>query len=152
MKLATLCYIKENDKTLMLHRIKKKNDIHNGKWNGLGGKLNPGETPEDCIIREVYEESGLTIKYPVLKGHLTFPKFSKNEDWYVFVFLANQFSGKLIDSPEGHLQWVDDNNISNLNLWEGDFLFLEWLKDHRFFSGKLVYKNGDLIDHHVNFY
>ncbi len=136
----------------MLHRIKKKNDIHCGKWNGLGGKMNPGETPEDCIIREVYEESGLTIRSPKLKGHLTFPKFAQNEDWYVFVFIASQFTGELIDSSEGHLEWINDQEISNLNLWEGDFLFLEWLKDHRFFSGKLVYENGTLIDHHVCFH
>lgn len=75
MKLATLCYIKKDGKTLMLHRIKKKNDMHEGKWNGLGGKFEPGETPEDCVIREIEEESGLNIIKPRLRGLLTFPEF-----------------------------------------------------------------------------
>ena len=75
MKLATLCYIRQNNKTLMLHRVKKKNDIHQDKWNGLGGKFLPGETPEECVVREVKEESGLHIIKPELKGILTFPEF-----------------------------------------------------------------------------
>ncbi|MAI88720.1 MAG: DNA mismatch repair protein MutT, partial [Candidatus Marinimicrobia bacterium] len=75
MKIGTLCYITDSEKTLMLHRVKKENDMHEGKWNGLGGKLEAGESPEECVIREVYEESGLTIKNPKLKGIITFPKF-----------------------------------------------------------------------------
>src|SRR3990172_9255073 len=99
MKLATLCYVRKDGKTLMVHRIKKTNDMHQGKWNGLGGKFEPGETPEQCAIREIYEESGLLVKQPELKGFLTFPGFSNDEDWYAFVFVAHQFSGELIDSP-----------------------------------------------------
>jgi len=79
----------------MIHRIKKENDMHQGKWNGLGGKLDPGETPEECVIREVYEESGLAIVDPLLKGVLTFPKFAKNEDWYAFIFVAREFHGRI---------------------------------------------------------
>ncbi len=85
----------------MLHRIKKENDIHEGKWNGLGGKFEPGETPEACAIRDVKEESGLKINSPILKGIITFPLFSPNTDWYVFVFTADQSAGELIESDEG---------------------------------------------------
>src|SRR5512139_2172360 len=101
MKMATLCYVRQSGKTLMVHRNKKANDMHLGKWNGLGGKLEPGETPEECAVREIYEESGLHVQQPVLKGLLTFPGFSNEEDWYAFVYVADQFSGELIDSPEG---------------------------------------------------
>lgn len=152
MKLTTLCYIKKYGKTLMLHRIKKQNDIHEGKWNGLGGHLEKGETPEECVIREVYEESGLTVKNPLLRGILTFPLFNGFEDEYTFLFTASDFEGELIDSNEGKLEWIEDSMVLGLNLWEGDKLFLEWLNDSRFFSGKLVYKDGILIEYNVNFY
>lgn len=147
MKLATLCYVRENNKTLMLHRVKRKNDIHQDKWNGLGGKFLPGETPEECVIREVYEESGLMLNDPQLKGILTFPEFSAGEDWYVFVFVADHFEGSLIDSSEGNLEWIDDSDLLDLNLWEGDKYFLQYLNDNVFFSGKFYYKNGQLKDH-----
>ena len=114
MKLATLCYLKANGQTLMLHRIKKQQDMHAGKWNGLGGKFLPGETPEQCAIREVQEESGLTMTNPVLRGILTFPAFSKDEDWYCFLFVGRQFSGELIDSNEGVLAWIDDDKVLDL--------------------------------------
>ena len=107
MILATLCYIKRNGKTLMVHRNKKLNDIHAGKWNGLGGKIETGESPEECVRREVREEAGLTIENPKLHGLVMFPNF-KGNDWYVFVFTATEFIGELIDSPEGKLQWIED--------------------------------------------
>jgi len=149
MKLATLCYLKQDGKTLMLHRTKKKNDIHQDKWNGLGGKFLPGETPEECVTREILEESGYLIKNPQLKGILTFPNFNKNEDWYVFVFVATQFEGQEIISPEGHLQWIDDGALHALPLWEGDKYFLEMLGKHIFFSGKFIYQEGSLLDHQI---
>lgn len=152
MKLATLCYIKNNGKTLMLHRVKKQNDMHEGKWNGLGGKLEPGETPEESVIREVKEESGITIKNPELKGLLTFPAFDTNDEWKVFVFIANEFEGELIESNEGNLKWINNNEIFDLNLWEGDRIFLKWLGNSGFFSGKFVYNEGKLIDHSVVFH
>jgi 8-oxo-dGTP diphosphatase len=152
MKLATLCYIRKDHKTLMVHRIKKENDMHAGKWNGLGGKLEPGETPEDCAIREIREESGLEAKHMVLKGLLTFPLFAKNEDWYAFVFVVDQVEGELTDSPEGVLAWVEDDRLLELNLWEGDHIFLPWLEREGFFSARFVYQDGRLIDHGVNFY
>lgn len=152
MVLTTLCYIKKDGKTLMLHRVKKKNDIHVDKWNGLGGHIEQGETPEECVIREVCEESGLTLKKPLLHGILTFPLFDGLEDEYTFLFTASDFEGEIIDSPEGILEWIDDSEMRNLNLWEGDKVFLQWLEDGRFFSGKLVYKNGVLVEHKVTFY
>ena len=90
MILATLCYVidKKNEQILMLHRVKKKNDFHEGKWNGLGGKFDEGESPEDCVIREIREESGLKIKKPRLHGFITFPNFDGKNDWHVFIYTA----------------------------------------------------------------
>ena len=152
IKLATLCYVRRDGKTLMLHRIKKANDMHQGKWNGLGGKLEPGERPEECAIREIYEESGLHVAKLDLKGFLTFPGFHGEEDWYAFVFVAEPVGEQLIDSPEGVLRWIDDADLPGLNLWEGDPIFLKWLDNPGFFSAKFVYKNGALVDHSVSFY
>jgi 8-oxo-dGTP diphosphatase len=152
VKLATLCYLKANGKTLMLHRIKRANDMHAGKWNGLGGKLLPGETPQACAIREVQEESGLTLINPVWRGVLTFPAFNNNEDWYVFVFVGRHFSGELIDSAEGVLAWIEDEQLPMLNLWEGDHIFLQWLDLELFFSGHFLYQEERLIEHSVTFY
>lgn len=152
MKLATLCYLRHPGQTLMIHRIKKPNDMHLGKWNGLGGKLEPGETPEECAVREIYEESGLRAQNPRLKGLITFPGFANEEDWYTFLFVVTEFEGKLIDSPEGVLKWIDDEELLSLPLWEGDHIFIPWLDQPRFFSAKFVYKDGVLVSHSVNFY
>jgi 8-oxo-dGTP diphosphatase len=152
IKLATLCYVRQGDQTLMVHRIKNRNDMHEGKWNGLGGKLEPGETPEECAIREIYEESGLKVRHPELKGLLTFPGFANDEDWYAFVFVVTEFTGELIDSPEGDLAWVDNSGLVELNLWEGDKIFLSWLERPGFFSGKFIYQEGKFIDYNVVFY
>jgi 8-oxo-dGTP diphosphatase len=152
MKLATLCYVKRNGQTLMVHRIKKANDMHMGKWNGLGGKLEPGETPEECALREIFEESGLSVRNPQLKGFITFPAFDDFEDWYVFVYVVTDFEGDLIDSPEGNLQWVNNSDLTSLNLWDGDAIFLSWLDRKGIFSAKFIYKDGRLISHEVVFY
>lgn len=145
MKLSTLCYVKNDHKTLMLHRVKKENDIHEGKWVGLGGKVENGESPEECAIREVKEESGLLINAPVLKGVLTFPKFKNQEDWYVFLYVAYSFSGELSECDEGILKWIDDSALFELNLWEGDQIFLKYLEKEGIFSGKFVYEEKKLI-------
>ena len=152
MKLATLCYIRQSAKTLMIHRVKKANDIHAGKWNGLGGKLEPGESPEECVVREVLEESGLRATRLHLKGFLTFPLFAANEDWYAFVFVVDEFGGELIDSPEGDLEWIDDDKLLSLNLWEGDLLFLPLLDQPGLFSAKIVYRDGRLVSHSLIMY
>ena len=144
MILATLCYVKHNGKTLMVHRNKKPGDMHAGKWNGLGGKFEPGETPEACIQREVEEEAGLVIQNPHLHGLLLFPNF-KGADWYVFVFTAQEFTGTVSESsPEGRLAWVDDEQLMNLNLWESDHVFLPWLETGKFFSAQFDYE-GDVM-------
>ena len=152
MKLATLCYIRKDDQTLMIHRVKKANDMHAGKWNGLGGKLESGETPEECAIREIWEETGLRVVNPKLRGIITFPGFSNDEDWYTFLYVVDDFQGVLIDSPEGVLKWIPDDQLLNLNLWEGDRIFIPWLDATAFFSAKFVYKEGKLLDHSVVFY
>lgn len=152
MKLATLCYVRRAGQTLMIHRIKKANDMHQGKWNGLGGKLDPGETPEECAIREIREESGLTARNPILKGVLTFPGFANEEDWYAFVFVVREFEGQLIDPEEGYLQWIDNSRLLELPLWEGDLIFIPWLEQPGFFSAKFTYHEGKLVDHSVVFY
>ncbi len=152
MKLATLCYLRKDGRTLMIHRVKKAGDIHAGKWNGLGGKLEPGETPEECAVREIREESGLVARRLELKGILSFPGFANDEDWYAFVFLVPEFEGQIGESQEGYLQWIESEGIHDLNLWEGDRIFLPWLDQPGFFSGKFVYKNGGLVENSVNFY
>jgi 8-oxo-dGTP diphosphatase len=150
--LATLVYVRRPGQTLMLHRIKRAGDMHQGKWNGLGGKLEPGESPEMCAIREVYEESGLRIHNPELRGILTFPDFRADEHWYAFVFVAHTFTGTLIDSAEGALQWIDNDRLLALPLWEGDRIFLPWLDQDRFFSARFVYKEGRLCAYDAVFY
>jgi len=154
MKLATLCYVMDNktNKTLMIHRVKKKNDYHEGKWNGLGGKFNEGESPEDCVIREVKEEAGLKIVNPRMHGFISFPLFDEKDDWYVFIFTAEEFSGELIDSHEGNLEWILNENLTELNLWDGDKIFLEWLFQDKFFSAKFVYEEGKMKSYRVHFY
>jgi len=154
MKLATLCYVKDlkNKKTLMLYRNKKENDYHEGKWNGLGGKFEVGETPEECAIRELKEETGLDVKNPKLNGLITFPNFDGVDDWYVFLFTITEYSGEIIDSPEGKLEWIPNDKLASLNLWDGDKIFLEWLSKDKFFSAKFNYENGKFIDYKVCFY
>jgi len=154
MKLATLCYVldKKSNSTLMIYRNKKKNDYHLGKWNGLGGKFEPGESPEECAIREIKEESGLKVKSVNMKGFITFPLFDGLDDWYVFLFTAVDYEGKMIDSPEGKLEWIQNDKLVEINLWEGDKIFIPWLFDDKFFSAKFNYKDGKFIDYEVRFY
>lgn len=152
MKLATLCYVRQGNKTLMLYRNKKENDYHEGKWNGLGGKLEQGESPEECVIREIREESGLLIENPIMHGFITFPLFDGKDDWYVFVFTAAEFTGKLIDSSEGKLEWIDNDKLVDLNLWDGDKIFMDWLFQEKFFSAKFNYSDGKFVDYQVYFH
>lgn len=153
MKLATLCYLRKDGKTLMIHRNKKEGDMHKDKWNGLGGKLEDGETPEECAIREVKEESGLDCKNPKLKGFLTFPGSHEEVTWNVFVFVIEDFSGEMVsDTPEGTLEWIEDAKLFDLNIQEGDRIFLPWLDQEGMFSAKFVYQDKKLMDYSVNFY
>lgn len=153
MILGTICYIDNGSSYLLLHRNKKENDVHQGKWIGVGGKLEQGETPEECIKREVFEETGLTIQQPVLRGVITFPKFDGVNDWYVFVYTATQFTGQIGECPEGTLEWVPYAEVLCKPTWEGDYLFVKWLLDKEpFFSAKVTYDNQKLIEQSVVFY
>ncbi|MFH1524389.1 MAG: 8-oxo-dGTP diphosphatase [Chloroflexota bacterium] len=151
MILATLCYVKRDGYTLMIHRVKRADDIHAGKWNGLGGKFEPGESPEGCVVREVREESGLEIVHPKMCGLLMFPAF-KGEDWYVFAFTAAEFSGELQENEEGFLKWIPDAELESLSLWPSDHIFLPWIRDEKFFSAKFVYDGEMYQSYEVNFY
>ena len=153
MKLATLCYIEKDNSYLMLHRVKIKNDMHKNLWVGLGGKFEAGESPEDCVIREVYEESGLEIRNPKLRGIMTFPKDFNNDDWYVFLYTANEFSGQIKSCSEGELVWVDKSKLNDLPMHEADRHFLKWIQENKgIFSVKFSYDNGFLNDYRVLFY
>ncbi len=137
----------------MIHRNSRKDDMHFGKWNAPGGKVEPGESPEECVLREVYEETGLHLKSPRMRGVLTFPAFDGQEDWYVFVFTGREFQGQLKNScHEGDLFWLNDSELKHIPLWEGDRIFMEWLEGNRFFSGKFVYDSDGFKSHEVIFY
>ena len=145
-QLTTLCYIEENEKYLMLHRTKKDNDENHDKWIGVGGHFEKGESPEECLVREVKEETGLTLHSFDFRGIVTFVS-DENPAEYMCLFTSKDFSGEMIQCNEGQLEWVDKSDVTNLNLWEGDRLFLELLtRDVPFFSMKLVYKNGRLVE------
>ncbi len=152
MKLATLCYLESKGKTLMIHRNKKEHDTQGGMWNWLGGKLEQGEDPERCVIREFREESGLTIVNPKLKGMITFPGGGGQEDWYIFIFLAKKFRGVLTESDEGELQWVDEKLWPGLNIFAGDKIFMQYIHKKGFFSGRFEYKDKKLIRHEIKLY
>lgn len=144
MILSTVCYIEKDKKYLMLHRTKKKNDINEGKWLGIGGKFEDKESPEDCIIREVEEETGLTLNSVKLRGILTFIN-TICETEYIYIFTSNDFTGKLIECNEGELQWIDKEKVTSLNLWEGDKIFIERIEeDSSFFTIKYIY-DGDIL-------
>ncbi|MGT2716229.1 NUDIX hydrolase [Streptococcus respiraculi] len=152
VKLATICYLDNGKEVLMLHRNKKKNDVHAGKWIGVGGKLEAGETPQECAVREIFEETGLRAK-PVLKGIITFPDFTPGHDWYTYVFKATEFEGELRDCDEGTLEWVPYGEVLDKPTWEGDHTFVSWLLDDKpFFSAKFSYKGDELVDSQVDFY
>ena len=151
-QLATICYIDNGKELLMLHRNKKPNDVHEGKWIGVGGKLERGETPQECAAREILEETGLKAK-PVLKGVITFPEFTPNLDWYTYVFKVTEFEGDLIDCNEGTLEWVPYDEVLQKPSWDGDRIFLEWiLENEPFFSAKFNYEAGEYVSHKVEFY
>jgi len=133
------------------HRNKKANDIHEGKWNGLGGKFEAGETPEECVKREVAEEMGLFIRNPHLHGLLIFPSF-KGNDWYVFLFTASEFSGDLIDTLGGRLEWIEDSQLSSLNLGESDHIFFPWIERREFFSANFEYQGDRMRGYEVSFH
>lgn len=151
MILATLVYIVKDGKTLMIHRCKRDGDNHKGKYNGLGGKFEAGETALECAKREVFEESGLEISKIQFKGHILFPKFDpQGNDWFVFLYVAHDFSGAMKnENPEGVLEWVPNDKLLDLPLWEGDKHFLKHLFEDSFIEGKFFYENKRLVRHEL---
>ena len=147
---TTLCYIEKDRKYLMLHRVKKINDLNQDKWIGIGGKFEDKESPEECMIREALEETGLTLIKPEYRGLLTFV----SDKWpteYIHLFYADNFSGELIECDEGNLEWVPINDIYSLPLWQGDKIFLKLIEDKApFFSLKLQYEGEALINAVLN--
>ena len=147
MKQTTLCYIDNGGQYLMLHRVKKQNDASHDKWIGVGGKCEADESPDECMLREVREETGLDITRWHYRGIVTFI----SDTWpneYMHLFTADEWHGSLTDCDEGDLAWVDKDRLVDLNLWEGDRLFLRLLlnPDAPFFSMKLVYRNDILTE------
>ena len=145
VKMTTLCYLEQDGNYLMLYRNKKQNDINQGKWIGVGGHLEGTESPEECLKREVKEETGITLTSYRFRGIVTFvPRPDQVE--YMCVYTADGFEGELTDCDEGELKWVKKEEVMNLNLWEGDRMFLPLLmEDGPFFSMKLVYDQDKLV-------
>lgn len=143
--LSTLCYIEKEHKYLMLHRIVKKNDVNKDKWIGVGGHFEQDESPEECLLREVKEETGYTLTSYRFRGFVTFVSGNGVTE-YMSLFTADGFEGNPIPCNEGHLEWVDMDEIQNLNIWEGDKIFFRLLAEEReFFSLKLVYDGHDKL-------
>ncbi|MDO4301512.1 MAG: 8-oxo-dGTP diphosphatase [Clostridia bacterium] len=145
MKMTTLCYIEKENKYLMLHRVSKKNDINKDKWIGVGGHFEERESPEDCLLREVREETGLTLTKYRFRGIVTF-NADNYETEFMCLYTASEYFGDLIKCDEGNLEWIEKDRLSDLNLWEGDKIFLNLIKDERpFFSLKLCYEGDKLV-------
>lgn len=143
---STLCYIVKDGKVLMLHRVKKKNDINHDKWIGIGGKFEPEEAPEECILRETKEETGLTLTSWQCRGVVTFLQ-EGGEGEYMYLFTADDFTGELIECDEGDLQWVSMEFLDALPTWEGDRIFLNLLwQNAPFFLLTLRYQGDRLVE------
>lgn len=144
--LTTLCYIENKDNYLMLHRTKKENDINKDKWIGVGGHFEPGESPDECLIREVMEETGLTLTSYRLRGIITFSTNTWQTE-YMFLYTATTETTEFGPCNEGELVWVTKDKINNLNLWEGDKIFFKLLNEREdMFSLKLTYYNDTLTE------
>lgn len=149
-KNVTLCYIEQEDAYLMLHRVKKENDLNHDKWIGIGGKFEDGESPEECMCREALEETGLTLLNPTLRGIVTFV----SDEWdteYMFLYTCTEFEGTLGECDEGVLEWVAKDKVCDLPIWEGDKIFFRLLRENApFFSLKLQYNGSDLVSAVLN--
>ena len=148
---TTLCYITRGDEVLMLHRVKKKNDINQDKWIGIGGKFEGEESPDECLLREAKEETGLTLTSWRCRGVVTFLTENKGEGEFMYLFTADGFEGELKECDEGDLQWIGRDFLDSLPKWEGDKIFLDLLwQDAPFFLLKLRYDHGRLAEAVLN--
>lgn len=146
---TTLCYVEKDGKYLMLHRTKKEKDINKDKYIGIGGHIEHGETPNECVMREAYEETGFRLINPRLRGLLTF--VIDDMDEYTFLYTCTDFEGTLKECDEGDLEWIPKEKIKDLPLWEGDKIFFKMLEEKEdFFTLKLVYVNDKLVDYHFD--
>ena len=144
--LTTLCYIEKDDSYLMLHRVKKEKDINKDKWIGVGGHFEADESPEDCLLREAWEETGLTLTSWKLRGVNTFIT-GIVETEYMFLYTADGYDGTLKECDEGTLEWVEKSRVCDLPIWEGDKIFFRLLEENRaFFSLKLRYDGDRLVE------
>ena len=147
---TTLCYPEKDGKYLMMHRIKKENDVNHDKWIGLGGKFEEGESPEDCVLREVLEESGLRLIRPRYRGIVTFVCPPYPTEW-MHLFTSDTFEGEIGECNEGVLEWVEKEKVYDLPIWEGDKIFFKLLDENEpFFSLKLVYENNEFQSAYLN--
>ncbi len=147
---TTLCYIEKDGKYLMMHRVKKENDINRDKWVGVGGHFEADESPEECLLREVKEETGLTLKSWRFRGIITFI-CDKQQTEYMFLYTADSFSGELTECEEGNLEWIEKTDVYRLPIWEGDKIFFKMIEEnHPFFSLKLKYDNDMLVEKSLN--
>ena len=147
---TSLCYVFRGDEVLMLHRTKKKNDLNHDKWVGLGGKFEEGESPEDCVLREVREETGLRLTSWRYRGIVTFVSDQYGTEW-MHLFTADAFEGELGECDEGDPVWIPRNRLHELPQWEGDRIFLRLLEEEApFFSLKLVYEGENLREAVLN--
>lgn len=146
-RMSTLCYIEKDGKYLMLHRTIKKNDVNEGKWIGVGGHFEYGESPEECLLREVREETGYTLTSWKYRGIVTFV-YGEDTVEYMSLYTADGFTGEAVECDEGELDWIEKSQIYNLELWEGDKIFFRLLEEEReFFSLKLVYDTEDVLQY-----
>ena len=147
---TTLCYVTRGDEVLMLHRVKKKNDLNKDKWIGIGGKFEGEETPDECLLREAKEETGLILTNWRCRGVVTFLS-DTYEGEYMYLFTADGFEGELTECDEGELEWVSREFLGSLPMWEGDKIFLKLLIDDApFFLLKLVYEGEKLVKYTLN--
>ena len=144
---TTLCYVLRDNQVLMLHRIKKKNDVNKDKWIGIGGKFEGEETPDECLLREAKEEAGLELTRWQCRGVVTFLTNDPAQGEFMYLFTADQFRGELKACDEGELCWVDREFLDQLPKWEGDQIFLDLLwRDAPFFLLKLRYDGDKLVE------
>lgn len=150
MKMTTLCYLERGDEYLMLHRTKKQNDENHDKWIGVGGKFEVDESPEDCMCREVWEETGLTVTDFRYRGIVTFVS-DVCESQYMHLFTVTNWTGEVRECDEGELAWIKKQKLFDLTLWEGDRIFLKLLDENApFFSLKLTYQGDELVEAILN--